>query len=60
MNLYGYARISSKDQNETCQIAALKNFGVEKIFVDRLSGKISTARNIKNFCESLKLMIFSS
>ncbi len=41
MNLYGYARISSKDQNETCQLAALKNFGVapEKIFVDRLSGK---------------------
>ena len=41
MNIYGYARVSSKDQNENWQIDALKNFGVasEKIFVDRQSGK---------------------
>ena len=41
MNIYGYARVSSKDQNESLQVEALKNFGItsEKIFVDRLSGK---------------------
>ena len=39
MNIYGYARVSSKDQNETLQIDALKNFGVEKIFIDKQSGK---------------------
>ena len=41
MSTYGYARVSSKDQNESWQVDALKNFGVasEKIFVDRLSGK---------------------
>lgn len=39
MNIYGYVRVSSGDQNENRQIDALKNFGVEKIFVDRLSGK---------------------
>ena len=36
---YGYARVSSKDQNENWQLDALKNFGVEKIFIDRQSGK---------------------
>lgn len=39
MKTYGYARVSSKEQNETLQIDALKKFGVEKIFVDKQSGK---------------------
>ena len=39
MNIYGYARVSSKDQNENWQLDALKNFGVEKIFIDKQSGK---------------------
>ena len=39
MSVYGYARVSSKDQNENWQLDALKNFGVEKIFIDRQSGK---------------------
>jgi len=40
MNVYGYARVSSKDQNLARQVDALKNFGIDpkKIFVDRLSG----------------------
>ncbi len=38
---YGYARISSRDQNERRQIIALQNFGIqrERIYVDRQSGK---------------------
>ena len=38
---YGYARISSKDQNECRQTIALLNQGVQKrdIFVDKQSGK---------------------
>lgn len=39
MSVYGYARVSSKDQNESWQIDALKKFGAEKIFIDKLSGK---------------------
>ena len=39
MAIYGYARVSSKDQNEDWQIDALKNFGVDKIFIDKQSGK---------------------
>ncbi|MBR1807061.1 MAG: recombinase family protein [Selenomonadaceae bacterium] len=39
MCVYGYARVSSKDQREDLQIDALKNFGAEKIFVDKIGGK---------------------
>lgn len=35
----GYARVSSLDQNVARQIAALKADGVDKIYVDRKSGK---------------------
>ncbi|MDE8702824.1 recombinase family protein [Adlercreutzia equolifaciens] len=39
--VYGYARVSSKDQNFDRQIDALLNFGVaeENIFSDKISGK---------------------
>lgn len=39
--IYGYARVSSCEQNEDRQIEALKNFGVstENIIVDKCSGK---------------------
>ncbi len=38
---YGYARVSSADQNELRQIIALEKMGVptENIYVDKLSGK---------------------
>lgn len=36
---YGYARVSSKDQNLDRQIAALNDAGVERIFADKQSGK---------------------
>ena len=41
MNIYGYVRVSSIDQNEDRQMAALREVTVpeEKIFVDKQSGK---------------------
>ncbi len=41
MKEYGYARVSSRDQNEGRQIAALKEMGIEEgnIFVDKKSGR---------------------
>lgn len=38
---YGYARVSSKDQNEGRQVIALKNAGVnqDNIYIDKQSGK---------------------
>lgn len=37
--IYGYARVSAKDQNPQRQIDALIEFGVDKIFVDKESGE---------------------
>lgn len=40
-NIYGYARVSTKEQNLDRQVEALKEYGVEKdnIFCDKKSGK---------------------
>lgn len=39
--IYGYARVSAKDQNETRQLIALKAFGIcqTRIFLDKQSGR---------------------
>lgn len=37
--IYGYARVSSKDQNADRQLVALQNFGIDIMFVDKQSGK---------------------
>lgn len=41
MQIYGYVRVSSRDQNEARQIAAMAAFGVppNRIFTDKQSGK---------------------
>ena len=41
MRLHGYARVSSKEQNEARQINELKEFGIadRDIFIDKQSGK---------------------
>lgn len=41
MTMYGYARVSSKDQNLNRQLDALSAVGVseESVFVDYLSGR---------------------
>lgn len=40
-NIYGYIRVSSKDQNEDRQRIAMREFGVQDrcVFMDKLSGK---------------------
>ncbi len=39
--IYGYVRVSSRDQNEDRQMIALKEFSISEknIYVDRQSGK---------------------
>lgn len=37
--VYGYIRVSSKDQNEDRQIIALREFGCKKLYVEKQSGK---------------------
>lgn len=53
---YGYARVSSKDQNEQRQLDALINFGVEKknIYVDKQSGKDFERERYKKLTRKLK------
>ena len=40
-NMYGYARVSSKEQNEERQIIALKGQNIKEkdIYIDKISGK---------------------
>lgn len=47
--VFGYARVSSKDQNEARQIAALKAAGIEErdIFIDKISGKVKAGERPK-------------
>lgn len=35
----GYVRVSSKDQNEARQILSMQEYGVDKIYMDKQSGK---------------------
>ena len=46
---YGYARVSTKEQNEERQLIALTGFGIAEtaIFVDKQSGKDFERKNYK-------------
>lgn len=37
--IYGYVRVSTKEQNEDRQMIAMREFGVEKVYMDKQSGK---------------------
>lgn len=54
--IYGYARVSSVEQNEERQMIALKNSGVKSknIFMDKLSGKDFNRPNYKRLLKRLK------
>ena len=53
--IYGYARVSTREQNEDRQIIALKEMGVpeENIFLDKLSGKIFERPQYKKLLRKL-------
>ncbi|MCM1326490.1 MAG: recombinase family protein [Bacteroidales bacterium] len=56
MSIYGYVRVSSMDQNETRQMAALRDMAVRKknIFMDKQSGKDFERPNYKRLVKKLK------
>lgn len=56
MNKYGYARVSSKDQNIARQVEALLNIEIEKknIFCDKQSGKDFNRKVYKRLVKKLK------
>ena len=53
---YGYARVSTKDQNEERQIVALKAVGVSQcdIYLDKQSGKDFNRANYKKLLRKIK------
>ena len=53
---YGYARVSTKEQNEQRQLISLREFGIEekKIFVDKQSGKDFERPNYRKLIKKLK------
>ncbi len=55
-NIYGYIRVSSKDQNEDRQLIALNEVGVERknIYLDKKSGKDFDRPQYKKLLRKLK------
>ena len=37
--IYGYVRVSTREQNEERQVIAMREFGVDRVFTDKQSGK---------------------
>lgn len=56
MDVYGYARVSSMDQNEDRQMSALRDAAVpeKNIFMDKQSGKDFDRTNYKKLVKKLK------
>ena len=55
-NTYGYARVSTQEQNEARQITAMREFGVEEenIIIEKLSGKDFRRPRYQRLVKSLK------
>ena len=53
---YGYARVSTKEQNEQRQLIALREFGIEekRIYVDKQSGKDFERPNYQKLVRKMK------
>lgn len=53
---YGYVRVSTREQNETRQLIALRNYGVKEmcIYIDKQSGKNFERANYKRLIRRIK------
>lgn len=54
MTDYGYARVSTRDQNEARQLSTLTAHGITKVFVDKASGKDFERPEYKRMMRRLK------
>lgn len=54
----GYVRVSTADQNEARQIEAMKADGVEKIYMDKKSGKDFNRPEYQKMIVSLQKVTF--
>ncbi len=51
---YGYIRVSTKEQNEDRQVIALREYGVDKIYMDKQSGKDFNRPNYQKLMRRMK------
>ncbi len=51
---YGYIRVSTKEQNEDRQVIALLQYGVDKIYMDKQSGKDFNRPNYQKLLRKMK------
>ena len=51
---YGYVRVSTKEQNEARQIVSMQEQNVDKIFMDKQSGKDFNRPNYQQMLSELK------
>ena len=64
-HVYGYVRVSTKDQNEARQMIAMREFGVDErnVFIEKQSGKDFNRpqyrKMLKNFCPGDILYVLS-
>lgn len=54
MSKIGYARVSTQDQSLDLQIDALKKAGCEKVFVEKMSGRIAERPEFKKCMDYLR------
>ena len=61
-NLYGYIRVSTRDQNEDRQLIALRELKIpeKNIFMDKQSGKDFNRPQYKRLVRKLKKTIYST
>ncbi len=54
--IYGYVRVSTREQNEDRQMISMENYGINKnrIFIDKQSGKDFNRKNYKRLIKKLK------
>ena len=55
-NVYGYVRVSTKDQNEARQVIAMREFGVDprRIFIEKQSGRDFNRPQYKRLLQKLR------
>ena len=52
--IYGYVRVSTKEQNEERQLIAMNDFGADRIFTDKQSGKDFVRPQYQKLLKKLK------
>lgn len=52
--IFGYARVSTKDQNLDLQIDALRNAGCEKIYTEKVSGYTKDRQELNKLLDNIR------